>query len=76
VVGMLFFGIEELGVQIEEPFSILPLEDYVASIELAASQMLANEATDELEDGCVPALEIGDDAVPMDQFMTVYVKPV
>ena len=39
---MLFFGIEELGVQIEEPFSILPLEDFVAAIELAG--MLAARA--------------------------------
>ena len=37
MVGMLFFGIEELGVQIEEPFSILPLEDFVASIESAGA---------------------------------------
>lgn len=34
-MGMLFFGIEELGVQIEEPFSILPLEDFVAAVESA-----------------------------------------
>ncbi|EKX50160.1 hypothetical protein GUITHDRAFT_157312 [Guillardia theta CCMP2712] len=33
LVGVFFFGIEELGVQIEEPFSILPLEDYVDCIE-------------------------------------------
>ena len=51
---MLFFGIEELGVQIEEPFSILPLEDFVASIELAASQMLANEGNDAQHDAYVP----------------------
>jgi putative membrane protein len=51
VVSMLFFGIEELGVQIEEPFSILPLEDYVASIESAASQMLANEVEFENSEG-------------------------
>ena len=71
VVGMLFFGIEELGVQIEEPFSILPLEDYVANVETAASQMLAQESQCDLQGG---ELVIGADAVPMTEFMTVYVS--
>ena len=71
VVGMLFFGIEELGVQIEEPFSILPLEDYVANVETAASQMLAQESQCDVQGG---ELVIGADAVPMTEFMTVYVS--
>jgi len=41
LVGVFFFGIEELGVQIEEPFSILPLEDYVDCIERNVRQLLS-----------------------------------
>ena len=43
LVGVFFFGIEELGVQIEEPFSILPLEDYVDCIERNVRQLLSHD---------------------------------
>ena len=53
------------------PFSILPLEDYVANVETAASQMLAQESQCDVQGG---ELVIGADAVPMTEFMTVYVS--
>ena len=40
LISLFFFGVEELGLQIEEPFSILPLEHVAAAIERAARQML------------------------------------
>jgi putative membrane protein len=43
LVSLFFFGVEELGLQIEEPFSILPLEFLAARIECVALQMLAHE---------------------------------
>ena len=43
LISLFFFGVEELGLQIEEPFSILPLEHVAAAIERAARQMLAHE---------------------------------
>ena len=43
LVSLFFFGVEELGLQIEEPFSILPLEHVASRIERVALQMLAHE---------------------------------
>jgi predicted membrane chloride channel (bestrophin family) len=43
LVSLFFFGVEELGLQIEEPFSILPLEFVVGRIERTAKQMLFHE---------------------------------
>eukprot|EP00960_Hanusia_phi_P039737 754016-Hanusia_phi.AAC.2 len=59
LVGVFFFGIEELGVQIEEPFSILPLENYVECIERNVRQLLLFDRR-ELSDP-----EIGEDTEPL-----------
>ena len=41
VLSIFLFGIDELAVQLEEPFSILPLEALCADVKSAASNMLA-----------------------------------
>ena len=67
--------------RILQPFSILPLEDYVASIEISATQMLADEVLAEESGeahgggGTSSKMAIGVDAVAMRDFMTVYVEP-
>jgi predicted membrane chloride channel (bestrophin family) len=43
LVAIFFFGIEELGVQLEEPFSIMPLEDIVECAESDILQLLTFE---------------------------------
>jgi ion channel-forming bestrophin family protein len=43
MVGLFLFGIEEIGVQLEEPFSVLPIEDMVRRVEEDTLQMLAHE---------------------------------
>ena len=43
LVGLFLFGIEEIGVQLEEPFSVLPIEDVVRRIEASAGRLLALE---------------------------------
>lgn len=40
VIAFFFFGIEELAVQLEEPFSILPLQTMVDGIELSCHEHL------------------------------------
>jgi len=48
LVGIFFFGIEELGVQLEEPFSLFALEDITSEIEQRLGAMLRYDV--EVED--------------------------
>ena len=57
MVAIFFFGIEELGVQLEEPFTIMPLEHMLGGVEANILQMLQYELNTP-EDPV-----IGDDAV-------------
>mmetsp|Transcript_31062 Transcript_31062/g.40020 ORF Transcript_31062/g.40020 Transcript_31062/m.40020 type:complete len:86 (+) Transcript_31062:812-1069(+) len=43
LIAMFFYGIEELGIQIEEPFSILPMEAMSDGIERNCKEMLYND---------------------------------
>ena len=43
MVGLFLFGIEEIGVQLEEPFSVLPIEDMVRRVEEDVRQMFRYE---------------------------------
>ena len=45
IVAIFLFGIEELAVQLEEPFSILPLEALCADIQLAGEDMVTGMAS-------------------------------
>lgn len=55
VIAYLLLGIDEIGVQIEEPFGILPLEDMVADIHLEIDAMVDRQdiVTDLLRAGGV-----------------------
>ena len=44
LVATFFFGIEELGVQLEEPFSVMPLENTMECIEDNIWEMVEAEA--------------------------------
>ena len=55
MVGLFLFGIEEIGVQLEEPFSVLPIEDMVRRVEAHASHMLAHELAFPDSDPSLPA---------------------
>lgn len=44
LVGMLLLGIDEIGVQIEEPFGVLPLDAICTRAELDARQILNEQA--------------------------------
>lgn len=50
LVAVFFFGIEELGIQIEEPFSILPIDDVIETIDSRLCQMQCYTCHDEDED--------------------------
>jgi len=54
--AVFFFGIDELGIQIEEPLSIIPLEGMCDGIRIACMEMVAREQHDS---GLQP---IGEDA--------------
>ena len=56
MVGLFLFGIEEIGVQLEEPFSVLPIEDMVRRVEEDVRQMMAHELAFPDSD---PSLPIG-----------------
>jgi len=43
LIAVFFLGIEELGIQIEEPFSVLPMEVMCDGIEGSCKEMLAND---------------------------------
>ncbi|MEW5313383.1 MAG: hypothetical protein WDW38_004954 [Sanguina aurantia] len=43
LIGFLLLGIDEIGVQIEEPFGILPLFQFCSTIEKDLNSMLADE---------------------------------
>lgn len=45
IIAFLLLGIEEIGVQIEEPFGILPLENMCDTIEANLKEMTANNGT-------------------------------
>ena len=55
---MLFFGVEELGVQMEEPFSILPLEDLTDRVVREMLLMIRAETTKDDP-------KIGEDAIQL-----------
>lgn len=38
LISFFFFGVDELAIQLEEPFSILPLESLVAGIRLSVDE--------------------------------------
>jgi len=60
VVAFFFFGIEELAVQLEEPFSILPLTSLTNGIYARAQDYNSYHDTNELAriDGVKPALSM------------------
>jgi len=61
IIAVFFFGIDELGTQIEEPFSLLPLEWLCDGIESTGAELL--EGT---RDGFFPCdLGIGDNVRPL-----------
>ena len=52
LIAFFLFGIEEVGIQIEEPFSILPLEAFCnGAISACAQEMLAAEQDRAFEQG-------------------------
>merc|ERR1711937_50863 len=52
IIAFFLFGIEEVGIQIEEPFSILPLEAFCnGAIKPCADEMLAAEKDRAFEQG-------------------------
>jgi len=57
--SVFFFGIDELGVSIEEPFSIMPMETACETLQNSVASMLKNDLKAETDR---PA--IGDDAAP------------
>jgi len=59
VVSIFLFGIEELAVQLEEPFSILPLEALCEEVAVAADAMLEGRAS-----ARAPLVEAGRRATP------------
>ena len=59
LVSLLLFGVEELGLHIDEPFSILPLEHLADRVARSARQMLAYERSSPGD----PA--VGPDAAPI-----------
>ena len=38
VIALFLFGVEELAIQLEEPFSILPIEEIVDGVRVNAEQ--------------------------------------
>ena len=38
LLGFFFLGIEELAIQLEEPFSVLPVDKIASSIKLSAEE--------------------------------------
>eukprot|EP00293_Proteomonas_sulcata_P010793 CAMPEP_0184307058 /NCGR_PEP_ID=MMETSP1049-20130417/15897_1 /TAXON_ID=77928 /ORGANISM="Proteomonas sulcata, Strain CCMP704" /LENGTH=254 /DNA_ID=CAMNT_0026619453 /DNA_START=180 /DNA_END=944 /DNA_ORIENTATION=+ len=57
LISVFFFGIEELGIQIEEPFSILPLETFCASVKASVVEMLNRESSEVKLPGIGPDAE-------------------
>jgi ion channel-forming bestrophin family protein len=53
VISFFFFGIEELATQLEEPFSILPIENFVQGIRMSAEDSMdwhLDEVTSQLNE--------------------------
>jgi len=46
VLAFLFFGVEEIAVSLEEPFSILPLENSTEDIWLSAEDIVESFAAE------------------------------
>ena len=82
LIGFFFLGIEELAIQLEEPFSVLPLSKIVAGIGLSAEEhvqwmektMLKNQRLDDMPQGVV--LEPSRDSISEQKIETVEEQPV
>jgi len=64
VMSVFLFGIEELGIQIEEPYTILPMDSMCDSMQATLAELVRIEATtEESEYDYLPP--IGEDAKPL-----------